>query len=254
MSGKDGKFFGEVKMEPVVKSFDEVLVACPTYIGKAYALEAYIKAYNQFTFAHRGLFMVDNTGTTFRYYEHLKALGVPCDHVPPLKNWQETFAMCWKRILLHAKENKFKWIASIEQDNICPPLTLDILLNIAGYTKALHVAHSYPWHKFQSGKGVLIGLGCNLISVELLDAIFAQDKWITDSMESELYAYPEFNHIVMVEIDHLIDVQHLDGIGHEFYQFDRETIPEFTKGHTAERLPIDAQPAKAEAREDTFGK
>jgi hypothetical protein len=223
--------------EKEVKPFDRVLVACPTYLGKSYALEPYIKAYNQFTFPHRGLFMVDNTGTGLKYYKHLKSLKVPCEHIPPVKNWQETFAMCWKRILNYAKENKYDWIASIEQDNICPPLTLDVLLNMAGYTKALLVAHSYPWHSVQSVKGTLVGLGCDLISVGLLDAVFAQKKWITDAFESEIFTYAEVNKIISVKIDHLLQIQHLDSEGVEFYQFERENLPEFTKGNRVELRP-----------------
>jgi len=223
----------------MTEPFDQVLVACPTYLGKSYALDEYIQAYNHFTFPHRGLYMVDNTGTGLRYYEHLKSLNVACDHIPPTNDWQETFAMCWKRITQYAKENGYKWVASIEQDNICPPMTLDILLNVAGYCKAVHVAHSYPWHQFQTDKGgVLIGLGCNLLSVELLEKIFEQEKWITDSFEAESYAYPEFNHLVMVEIDHMIDVRHLDGLSNEFYSFEREKIPIFTKGKVGTRTPI----------------
>lgn len=219
------------------EEFDKVLVACPTYRGKSYALEAYINSYNNFTFAHRGLYMVDNTGDSWEYLEHLKKLGVRCDYEPPEKDWQKTFARCWKRIWLHARDNGYKWVASIEQDVIGPPLTLDIMLNVAGYTKALHIAHSYPWHKSQSEKGVLIGLGCNLLHVDLLSAIFNQQKWITDAFESETYAYPQFHGITMLEIHHLIDLKHMDGMGTEFYMFDRETVPEMTQGHTVERKP-----------------
>lgn len=217
--------------------FDRVLVACPTYRGKAYALEAFVNAYNNFTFPHRGLYMVDNTGDSWEYFEHLKRLGVPCDYEPPERDWQKTFARCWKRIWMRARNLGYQWVASIEQDVIAPPLTLDILLNVAGYTKAMHVAHSYPWHKHQSEHGVLIGLGCNLIHVELLTAIFEQEKWLTDALESETYAYPQFKGITMLEIHHLIDLKHLDGTESEFYQFDREQAPELTPGHTVERRP-----------------
>ena len=228
----------ETKNYPESVSTDSVMVACPTYRGKAYALESYIRAYNDFTFPYRSLFMVDNTGTGLDYYEHLKSLKVPCDHINPETDWQKTFAMCWKRIWKEAVKRNVKWVASLEQDNIAPPLTIDVLLNVAGYCNAVHVAHSYPWHKTQSDMGMLIGLGCNLVNVELLTAIFAQDKWYTDAIESEIYEYPKINGMTSVEIHSLLKIKHLDcEDGSEFYHFTKEELPEFTKGFGEERKP-----------------
>lgn len=205
---------------------DRVLVACPTYLGKSYALEAYIRAYNAFTYPHRGLYLVDNTGTGLTYFEHLKSLKVPCEHIDPTVDFQETFAMCWKRIALHAAEQGYQWVASIEQDNICPPLTLDVLLNVAGYCRAVHVAHSYPWHKSQAGQGMLNGLGCNLISTEVLTAIFAQDKWFTNAIESEIFEYPKLMGAPTVEVHNLLKIEHLDdAAGAEYFHFAREKLP-----------------------------
>ena len=55
----------------------------------------------------------------------------------------------------------------LEQDVICTePLTLDTLLNVAGYVKAPFVTHTYPYH---GGKpGFYQGLGCTLMKTELL--------------------------------------------------------------------------------------
>lgn len=216
-----------------------VLVACPTYRGKHYALEAYLRAYNDFSYPNRSLFIVDNTSDGLGYYEHLLKCNVPCAHINPTKEFQETFAMCWKKILERALELNFQWILSLEQDNIAPPLTLDILLNVANYCKALHVAHSYRWHLTQSQIGTLMGLGCNLIHVDLLEAIFNQPKWATDAFESELYEYPKLHHLPSVELHSLIDIQHLDDeVGAEFNQFSYPGIPERTKGSTAVLEPI----------------
>jgi hypothetical protein len=175
---------------------DNVLVTCPTYIGKVYALEAYVTAYNNFSYPHRGLFMVDNTGHNSKMTDYLKQMKVPCDYVAPARDWQKTFARCWKRILKAAKDGNYRWVASIEADNICPPLTLDIMLNVAQYTKAVHVAHSYLWHRLTIDRGEpttsrLIGLGCNLILTEVVERIFAQKTWPTDAFEAECYEYPK---------------------------------------------------------------
>ncbi|MGD0405119.1 MAG: hypothetical protein ABSB10_00500 [Candidatus Bathyarchaeia archaeon] len=227
------------QLKEIYKNVTEsVLVACPTYRGKSYALEAYIRAYNDFVFPYRALFMVDNTGDGLQYYEHLKKLKVPCDHINPTNSFQETFAMSWKRIFEEAKKGGHKWVMSIEQDNICPPLTLDIMLNVAGFCNAVHVAHSYPWHKCQSDKGVFTGLGCNLILTELLDKIFARPKWYTDAFEAELTEYPKINGLVSLDVYNLIDVRHVDDEkGIEYYHFKKESIPELTHGVVKEKKP-----------------
>lgn len=217
---------------------ERVLVACPTYEGKRYALTPYLQAFEDFAYPYKGLFLVDNTGMGLDYFEELKGLHIPCDHIQPNNNFQETFARSWKRILREALDKKYEWVCSIEQDNICPPLTLDILLNIAGYLRAVHVSHSYPWHSFQQDEGVIIGLGCNLILTDLLKRIFDQEQWHTDAFESELYDYPHRHRLTSVEVHRLIDIRHLDGKeGEEYYAFPRETIPKFTEGNTGVRLP-----------------
>jgi hypothetical protein len=232
-------------------SDDTVLVACPTYRGKAYALGAYIEAYNAFQWPYRGLFMVDNTGDGLGFYEHMKSLGVPCDHIDPARDWQETLAKCWRRIVREAVEKKYHWVMSIEADNICPSMTLDVLLNIAGYyKKAVHVAHSYPWHgepdmrehaDKQNGRysqGLLIGLGCNLILTELLVKIFERERWLTDAVEAEIYEYPKVNGYPTAELHNVLEIRHLDAEhGEEFFQFDRDPAPRFAYGTTTERKP-----------------
>lgn len=209
---------------------DTVLVACPTYKGKSYALEAYIRAYNDFTYPHRGIFMVDNTPTGLDYFEHLKSLNIPCDHINPTAVFQETFLMCWKRIVRYAADNGYKWVASIEQDNICPSIALDAMLNVAAYCRAVHVAHSYPWHKTQAPQGFLTGLGCNLISTELLVAIFNQEQWFTNAVESEIYEYPKLHGFPAVELHNLFEVKHLDDDKNaEYFHFTREAMPKLGK-------------------------
>ena len=225
---KDAPSESDLQSSIYRNSGDTVLVACPTYKGKSYSLDAYIRAYNAFTYPHRGIFMVDNTATGLDYFEHLKSLNVPCDHIDPTSIFQDTFVMCWKRIARYASDNGYKWVASIEQDNICPPIALDALLNVAGYCRALHVAHSYPWHKTQSSQGYLTGLGCNLISTEILVAIFNQETWFTNAIESEIYEYPKLKKFPTVELHNLFQVIHLDDDkAAEYYHFSRESLPKF---------------------------
>jgi hypothetical protein len=234
------------ELEKIYRNVNEsVLVACPTYKGKAYSLEAYLRAYKDFVYPYKDLYMVDNTGDGLVYYDHLKSLNVPCDHINPTNKFQETFAMSWKRILERAKEKKHKWILSLEADNIAPPLTIDIMLNVAGYCGAVHVAHAYPWHRSQSEVGLLTGVGCNLILTELLDKIFSRKKWYTDAFEAELTEYPKVNGLVSIDLWNLIDVRHLDDeAGIEYFHFNREYIPEFTYGTVKEKKPVEYKNVK----------
>lgn len=232
--------YDEKELKEIYKGVTEkVLVACPTYKGKSYALESYIRAYNSFVYPYRDLFMVDNTGNGLEYYEHLKKLGINCVHIDPTKNFQETFAMSWKKIYKEAKQGKYKWVLSLEADNIAPPLTIDILLNVAGYCGAVHVAHAYKWHQSQTEQGLLTGLGCNLILTELLEKIFTQKKWFTNAFEAELTEYPKLNNLVAIDLWNLIDVRHLDDKDNvEFFHFEPETVPEFSQGLTGLKKPI----------------
>lgn len=235
---------GEAKLSDVYKGVtDRVLVACPTYRGKSYALEAYISAYNAFTYPLKSIFMVDNTGNGLEYYRHLKKCGIDTDHIDPTRDFHETFTMCWKRIAKKARAGGYKWVMSIEADNICPPLTIDALLNVAGYCRALHVAHAYPWHKCQSDQGYLTGLGCNLINAEMLWDIFQQRQWFTTAVESEVYEYPKLKGYPTVELYNLLNIGHMDDtVGAEQYMFPKEEMP--VLGATPDELvPIKYQKA-----------
>jgi len=230
------------------ETYEKVLVACPTYIGKKYALEGYVRAYNDFVYPYRSLFMVDNTGSGLKYFKHLKKLGVPCVHINPSVDFVETFTRSWMEIWKEAKKQNVQWVMSIEQDNICPPLTIDTMLNVAGYLRALHVAHAYPWHKTQSEHGYLTGLGCNLIHIDLLNAIFTREKWYTAVFESELFETPKILNVPSTELYNLLDIQHLDDHdGCEVWNFAQEKIPvpsecdEEMKQPTKYLKPIEAQ-------------
>jgi predicted RNA methylase len=230
--------YDENELRQIYKdSTDKVLVACPTYDGKNYALTAYIEAYNAFVYPYRGLFMVDNTGKGLRYYEHLKAIGVPCAHINPTKDFQTTFTKCWQRILKEALTGGYNWILSVEQDNICPPLTLDVLLNVAGWSQALYVQHGYNWHRNQSTIDKFTGLGCSLIHVDLLKRVFEQKQWLSNAFESEIVLYPRVNNIPTVEVYNILDIKHLDDEKHtEYYMFEDPRIPRMG-AKAGEKLP-----------------
>jgi len=201
------------------EQLDTVLVACPTYAGLSDLLDAYLDAYNAFRWPSRKLLLVDNTRDGGEYAAHLIKRGLNVIHVEPTMNFQETFSLCWEEIRKYANEGRFRWVFSLEQDVICPPMTVDTLLNVASYICGPFVTHTYPYHFGMPG--MYQGLGCTLILTELLNDAMEVNK--TEKLvEGAIYR-------VAISRSHaslsgMLDIKHLDG-AKRFYQFDPETDP-----------------------------
>jgi hypothetical protein len=105
-----------------------ILVAAPTYVGKDYALPAYLAAYEAFTYPEKRLFLVDNTRGTLAYARRLRGLGIETAHVEPMPDFWDTIEMCWRVIVERAHDLDCEHVACIEADVICPPQTLEVLL------------------------------------------------------------------------------------------------------------------------------
>ena len=188
---------------------DTVLVGCPTYSGLASCLDEYLEAYKAMVWPSRRLILVDNSdGPEYArsIKDKVEAVGGLVKHVEPSSDWEDTFSRSWGVIAQHAKWNGYKWVWSLEQDVICPPLTLDTLLNIAGYVKAPFVTHTYPYH---AGKpGFYQGLGCTLFRTELLSYALEYTYTRIPAVEAALYDAAKRNsHVVL---HRLLDIRHLD--------------------------------------------
>src|SRR5262245_19484254 len=115
--------------------------------------------------------LVDNTNDGGDYANEIKpkveAVGGTVRRVEPSTDWEDTFCRSWGVLAMHAKWNGYTWILSLEQDVILKnPLSIDTMLNVAGYLQAPFVTHTYPYHH---GKpGFYQGLGCTLIKTELV--------------------------------------------------------------------------------------
>jgi hypothetical protein len=123
-----------------------VLVACPTYAGKSYALEPWIEAYRALTYPDKSAYQVDNTRVSPAYYELLQSKGIDCTHLVPYPDWDRTFYRCWQLILARAKQLDAYWIFSVEADNVPAPESLDVMVNVALYGNLHLVTHVYPMH------------------------------------------------------------------------------------------------------------
>ena len=144
-----------------------VLVACPTYDGKDYALEEYLNAYNAFTYPQKHLFLVDNSASN--YLEKLKGHGIECEHlVPSGKKIDEVLVESWKTIVKKAVEEKYDYLFCCEADNINPSETISYLVELADRYNFSVVAHDYPEKSnVQFPDDRILGLGCTLIKVDI---------------------------------------------------------------------------------------
>jgi hypothetical protein len=194
---------------------NNVLVAAPTYSGKDYALDEYVKAYNAFIWPDRSLLFVDNTRDNGEYAAHLRGLSIPMvRRVEPSTDFEETFSRCWRLILEEAQQGKWEWILSLESDVIGPPLLLDTMLNAALYCQAPFVTHCYPYHDGRSTE-FYQGLGCVLMTTPLLAKAMEMhddpESPAHDIVEGAVYEVAKNN--THISFATLLPLRHLDAPG-----------------------------------------
>lgn len=204
---------------------DTVLVACPTYSGLSSCLDEYLAAYDAQQWPRRSLMLVDNTRDGGVYAASIKdrveAVGGTLRRIEPSDDWEDTFHRAWDLILTHALWNGYTWVLSLEQDVIVPPLTLDTLLNVAGYVKAPFVTHTYPYH---NGKpGYYQGLGCTLMKTELLQGALDHAYKRLPAVEGAIYDVAKRNsHVILHQ---LLPIEHRDDPTRH-WQFQKTTADE----------------------------
>lgn len=216
----------------------KVLVACPTYAGKEYALDEYLAAYRALTYEPRDIYMVDNTscrppcaGVEGRpcvsegYYQRLVDEGIRASRLIPFHEFERTFHRCWELIYEQAVSGGFHWVYSVEADNIVAPESLQVMVELALYGNIHLVTHTYPMHaRAAEASGVPMDsfkydeMGCMLMSTQLLG--------------KSLDEYAAFNNIPLsifntvqkwqggrCTLTNRFEVKHLDGFEMEFWQF-----------------------------------
>ena len=154
----------------------KVLMACPTYAGKEYALDAWINSFKNLIYKDKFAYQVDNTRINKKYFELIRSKGIDCTYIIPWKDWDRTFYRCWQLILKRAKELDCYWVFSVEADNIPAPESLEVMINAALYGNVHLVTHAYPMHQSAAQASGLTGkefyyheLGCMLMSRSLLE-------------------------------------------------------------------------------------
>jgi len=199
------------------KETGSVLVACPTYAGKEYCLDDWVKMFYALDYEPKWSYMVDNTRGSRAYFETLTTKGIDCSYLEAWPDWDRTFKACWDLILSRAQARDCYWIYSVEADNIPAPESLQIMVNVALYANLHLVMHSYPMHESPakaSGQDpnsfVYHELGCMLMSRRLLERSLAEyDRYgnIAQAIMSTCANYEGGS----ATLTNKFEVKHLDG-------------------------------------------
>jgi hypothetical protein len=199
------------------QSTGRALVACPTYAGKEYALEPWIKAYRALTYQAKFAYQVDNTRVSTAYFERLKAQGIDCSHLTPWPDWDRTFRRCWELILERARQLDCYWIYSVEADNVPAPESLEKMVNLALYGRVHLVTHAYPMHKAAAEAAGLPEnayyyheLGCMLLTRSLLERALDEFEEF-GNIASAIFQICDRYHGGYTKLTNCFSVGHLDG-------------------------------------------
>lgn len=203
-----------------------VLVACPSYAGKEYALDRFLAAYEAQDYERKHLFMVDNTRSFRGYYDHLLERGVDAARLHPFEEFQETFAACWSAIYGRAKSIGAHYVMSVEADNIIPPETISRFMDLAVVGKLDVVSHIYPLHETAAKASAVetegrayLGLGCTLMSMRTVEKAL---ELFPDLKSFELGVWKVCDQYGSYAIlQNQLEVEHLDGYEMEYPQFKR---------------------------------
>jgi hypothetical protein len=222
----------------------KVLVACPTYAGKEYALDAWVAAFNSYTYEPKQCYMVDNTMQGGQYFETLQRLGVKTSHVVPWtdKDMEFTFHKCWELILEEAEREGCYWVYSVEADNVPAPESLSLMVDVALLSGVHLVTHDYPMHKTAVEASGMKGdefyyteLGCMLMSTRLLKKALA-DYDDFKNVPLSLFGAVDRYHGGWCKMTQRFEVKHLDGYEMEYNQF---TPPEIEGWCPTPNVPAD---------------
>ena len=202
------------------------LMACPTYAGKEYALDAWLSGYESQTYPNKALFTVDNTAVSLAYLKTLQEKGIPAIHYQPFldKPWEHTFHACWELILKHAQEIDAYFVFAVEADNVPAPEALMKLVTIAEYAHLHVVTQDYPIHQKAAAASGMKGdeywyaeFGCMLLTRSLLEAALAEfDEY--RSVAQSIWQVNAKHRGGYARLTHSFEVAHLDGFEYEYYQ------------------------------------
>jgi hypothetical protein len=208
-----------------------VLVACPSFAGKEYALDAWLASYHSMTYPDKCAYQVDNTRVSLGYFELLKSKGIDCTHLTPWPDWDRTFRRCWELILERAKDVGAYWVLSMEADNTVSPEALDVMVNLALYGRIHLVTHTYPMHKTAAeASGIPENswyyneLGCMLMTRSLLERA-VEDFEEYGNIAASIFQSCDRYMGGSCKLTNRFEVKHLDGYHQSFANLTGSEIP-----------------------------
>jgi hypothetical protein len=158
----------------------KVLIACPTWIGEAYALKQWAAAYHAQTYASKGALQVDNSdgpvqGGNLHYTHLIRGWDIPAiwQHTRFPFIW-DTFEIAWTEYILpYAHEGGYDYIFSVEADVIIPPDGTQKMVDAAREHSERTGSPAYVTQRYhpraQDGPNFWWDtLGCSLFPVEPL--------------------------------------------------------------------------------------
>lgn len=206
-------------------------MACPTYAGKEYALDAWVAGFRALDYEEKFAYQVDNTRISPAYFEQLKSKGIDCTHLQPWPDWDRTFYRCWQLILERAKKLDCYWVFSVEADNVPAPESLRTMVNLAIFGKVHLVTHAYPMHKTAAqASGIPENsfyyheLGCMLLSRSLLERVIQEFEEF-GQIVSAIFNVNDRYHGGYMKLTNAFEVQHLDGYEMSFNNLGPSEIP-----------------------------
>ncbi len=209
----------------------KVLVGCPTYAGKEYCLEAWVRGFDALTYPDKHAYQCDNPRGSEAYFQTLRRAGIDCTYLAPWNDWDRTFRRAWELILKRAQQLDCYWVYSVEADNVPAADSLEIMVNVALYGRLHLVTHVYPMHKTAAAASGIRPdsfyyneLGCMLMTRSLLERSlkeFEEYGNIAQAIFSTCERYMGGS----CKLTNRFKVEHLDGYQQSFQNLGPSEIP-----------------------------
>ena len=187
-----------------------VLVAAPTYSGKAYALDAYVAAFAALDYPSKELLLIDTTVGDESYFMRLDRLGVNVGRMEPHDHFGTTHYCALRGIYKYAVDRGFGFVLSLEQDVILPPKALKRMMKRMLADNLCVLVHEYPPRESSGWVGPMAEMGCTLMRTHDMGLAL-------DYVESQYPTGLNFAEVLMTAahrsavVGDLFEAQHLDG-------------------------------------------
>jgi GT2 family glycosyltransferase len=128
--------------------YPKILVGCPTYDGKSYCLDKYIKAVTELSYPNYDILLVDNSKTD-DYFNKIKDSNIPVIKDQPEEKPHDAIVKSRNIIKKHFLEKNYDYFLSLEQDVIPDKDIIEKLLVhnkkvISGVYHTIYRFHGIP--------------------------------------------------------------------------------------------------------------